>query len=188
RGCEGMEPVAVEAFRRHASRGSLGLIEAGLPPGDPALAETRKQQLLDHYAKHLYDHTRPFKGVEQLLQKLDRRGIGWAIVTNKPEYLTLPLLRHVAGFASAGAVICGDTLDRSKPDPAPVKLACELLGVRCGEGLLVGDDERDIQAGAAAGTTTVFARYGYGAHVPPNADRHIDAPLDLLDLLVPDWE
>jgi phosphoglycolate phosphatase len=158
---EGLEPVEHTAYRRYASRGARGLIEAGMPRSTPKALERRKKAFLDYYALNSVQETRLFDGFDQVLDRLDQRGIPWGVVTNKIERLTLPILGATGLLPRAACVVCGDTLTRSKPHPAPVLLACELLGLSPEHVLMVGDDLRDIQAGQAAGTWTAFAAYGY---------------------------
>jgi phosphoglycolate phosphatase len=57
--------------------------------------------------------------------------------------------------------VSGDTLAERKPHPLPLLHAARLVGVDPGRCVYVGDAERDIQAGRAAGMTTVVAAYGY---------------------------
>ena len=90
-------------------------------------------------------------------------------------------------FASASAVVGGDTTPYSKPHPAPLLEAARRIALPPAHCLYVGDDRRDIEAGLAAGMATVAACYGYlgreadtaswGAHA------HIDTPLELLKWL-----
>ena len=84
-------------------------------------------------------------------------------------------------------MVCGDTLKESKPHPAPVSLACEMVEVQPGEAVMVGDDIRDIQAGHAAGTRTAAVYYGYGSD-ELNGDvvegsYPVYRPADLVDLI-----
>jgi phosphoglycolate phosphatase len=101
--------------------------------------------------------------VPDLLDYLGRTGIPWGIVTNKTESLTRPIIEAADLAESAACVVCGDTLNESKPHPAPVSLACGIVNVAPAETLMVGDDLRDIQAGKAAGTQTAAVYYGYGS-------------------------
>jgi phosphoglycolate phosphatase len=83
-------------------------------------------------------------------------------------------------------VVSGDTLSVKKPDPAPVLLACERAGVDPVHCLFVGDDRRDIQAGAAAGLFTVAVSWGYLDGGDPHAwgaDVVVDRPAELAALL-----
>jgi phosphoglycolate phosphatase len=83
-------------------------------------------------------------------------------------------------------VISGDTLPVKKPDPAPVLLACERAGLTPARCLFVGDDRRDIEAGAAAGLYTVAVSWGYLDGGDPHgwgADVVLDHPAELAALL-----
>jgi len=188
RAIEGLSPVPVSAYRRFVSRGAIGLIREGLPDGhDDSLLEDRRARFLDHYAKHLVEHTRSFEGVDVVLGELEARAIPWGIVTNKPEFLTLPLVEAIGWRHRVQFVICGDTLAQRKPHPAPVLMACQLSGVIPEHAMMVGDDPRDLDAGEAAGTRTALAAYGYGAIEVLDTGRtlqHVfEAPGDLLTLL-----
>ena len=184
---EGMPPVEVDKYRHFVSRGALGLISAGMPESSEHVFEKRKSAFLGHYAENIYAQSRPFDGVNELLDELDQRAVPWGVVTNKMEYLTLPLLTAANLLHRAACVICGDTLQQSKPHAAPVLLACEILGVASTDTVMVGDDIRDLQAGNAAGTQTALAMYGYLE--PGIMDRDlsrsylIEKPDDVLEIL-----
>lgn len=184
---EALPPLDWRDYKHFASRGALGLIEGGMPKGDAQQTEQRKALLLGHYAKNIYRETKPFDGIEALLDALMSRAVPWGIVTNKPEYLTIPLLDQAGISRSASCVVCGDTLKFSKPHPAPVTLACSLLGVSPEHTLMIGDDKRDLEAGRAAGTRTALALYGYiepGVKAPnPAPDWSVAQPLEILNLV-----
>jgi len=187
RQAEGLPMVEEAGYRHFVSRGALGLISAGMPESTEDVFEHRKAEFLRHYEQNLFVKTKPFKGVNGLLNELEARAIPWGIVTNKMEYLTFPLLEAVKLLGRATCVICGDTLQQSKPHPAPVLLACEVLGASCKESLMIGDDLRDLHAGEAAGTKTALACYGY---LDPEIRKRdlsssymIDKPEDVLKIL-----
>ena len=117
------------------------------------------------------------------------RGLPWGIVTNKATRFTQPLVQAMELLRGAGAVVSGDTTPHSKPHPEPLLEAARRLGVEPRSCIYVGDDERDIVAGEAAGMKTVAAVYGYlGAKAPSawGADAMINSPDELLKLLGPD--
>ena len=90
-------------------------------------------------------------------------------------------------LTQAKTVISGDTTAHAKPHPAPILEAMKRMGLRAEECVYIGDDERDIVAGKAAGVKTVAAGYGYlgdaGDIANWNADVNIYSPLDLLKWL-----
>ncbi len=184
----GLPSLPVEAYRVHAGAGARGMLAVafGITPEHAEFAALR-EEFFDRYEQRMTRLTRPFDGVEQLLLALARQGIAWGVVTNKARRFTLPLTATMPMFGAAGAMVCGDTTPHIKPHPAPLLEAMRLMGVAPSDCVYVGDDERDVQAGRAAGVATVAARYGYlgpGADVSTwMADAIIDAPAQLLKLL-----
>lgn len=188
---EQLDPLPVDQMSQYASKGALGLLNAGMPKTDPDTLETWRLLFLDHYANNSYRESRLYEGVPELLDYLAAAGIPWGVVTNKIESLTFPIIRAAELEAAIGCVVCGDTLEESKPHPAPVKYACQKLAVSPADTLFVGDDVRDIQAGQAAGTCTTAVHYGYGsaelAADGVDASLHLHHPRDLITALNPDF-
>lgn len=185
----GLPELPIESVRSHASSGARGLLKIGFDIGpDAAGYEAMRDEFLEIYEKNLARSSDLFPGVASLLAQIEQRGMPWGIVTNKAERFTFPLLRALGLLDRSGVVICGDTTPHAKPHPAPMHAAAAKLGVAATECIYVGDDERDVQAGQAAGMPVIVARYGYlGNGKPPEswgADGHIDSPMELLDFLV----
>ena len=133
------------------------------------------------------ERTYVFEGVAELIAKISQAGLKWGVVTNKSARFTMPLTSAMPLFRTAQAIVSGDTTPHSKPHPAPLLEAARQLDVAPGKCMYVGDDERDIVAGRAAGMPTVAAAYGYlGATADTggwNADATIVSPAALLQLL-----
>ena len=184
----GMPELSEVNLRIHASSGARGLLHEGfgIRPADAGYIEMR-DEFLDIYERNLARSSALFPGVTSLLDEIDSRGIPWGIVTNKAERFTFPLLRALELMERARCVICGDTTPYAKPHPAPMIEALSRLGAVANECIYVGDDERDVQAGHAAGMNVVVVRYGYlGNGRPPEewgADLYIDAPGELVPVL-----
>lgn len=181
---ENFDPVPVDKISQHASKGAVGLLTAGMPEADRSTFQAWRQIFLDFYAENSYRQTQAYDGVEELLYAIETAGMPWGIVTNKSESLTGPVIEAAGWKDRAGCVVCGDTVSESKPHPAPVLHACEMVGVQPGNIIFAGDDVRDIQAGQAAGTMTAAIYYGYGSHELngklAEASIPVHTPLDLL--------
>jgi 2-phosphoglycolate phosphatase len=181
----GLPALADAELRPHASHGARGLVGAGfgITPGQPGFLALR-DEFLACYAEALCIRTVLFPGVAALLDKLDELGLPWGIVTNKVTYLTLPLLDALSFRQRPGCIVCGDTTARAKPFPDPLLAAAGMLAVPPEACVYVGDAERDVEAGNAAGMATLVALYGYirGDETPGlwPADGMLDSPLDLL--------
>lgn len=173
------------AVRTVVSRGSRAILRCAFDESDDALLE-RMPRYLALYHGMMSRHTRPFEGIDALLDTLKANGIAWGIVTNKPGYLTDDLVKQIGWGERVCAVVSGDTLPVRKPDPAPVLLACERAALEPARCLFVGDDRRDVQAGHAAGLYTVAVQWGYLDGGDPHtwgADLVVEHPRDLTELL-----
>lgn len=181
----GLAPLPASAIRPVVSHGSARLVSLGFPTATGDEYERLRLRFLDIYALNLADHTRLFPGAEALLAELERLGLPWGIVTNKPGWLTDPLLQALDLDGRAACVVSGDTLPERKPHPLPLLHAASVIGIAPGRCVYAGDAERDIQAGRAAGMTTVVASYGYiSAEDDPRSWQPagmVTEPLQLLD-------
>ena len=121
-----------------------------------------RDRLLQHYLTGICVETTLFEGIDELLENLDSRRSPWGIVTNKPARFTIPLLKALGIASRAAVVVSGDTLSVAKPDPAPLLHACKVMNISASNCIYVGDDERDIIAGASAGMKTIAVDWGYG--------------------------
>ena len=150
----------------------------------PEFASLR-QRFLAIYEARLHNGTRLFPGIPQVLDKLEEDDLVWGVITNKPSWLTNPLMQKLGLDKRAHCIISGDSTKQRKPHPAPMLHACEITGSDPGYSLYIGDAERDIEAGRAAGMYTLIARYGYlGKDEKPSqwrADGMISDPIEIID-------
>lgn len=184
----GMPALKLDAYRPMAGAGARGMLGVAfdMKPEHSEYDDFR-EEFFRNYEKSLTQRTRAFDGVANLIEQLLGRDLVWGVVTNKAARFTEPLTRAMPLFDTARTIVCGDTTPHAKPHPEPLFEASRRLGLLPGNCLYVGDDERDILAGRAAGMGTVAATYGYlgqksdisawGAHAV------INSPVELLQLL-----
>ena len=186
----GLPSLPFELYRPMAGAGARGLIGVafGVTPADAQFADLREEFFVN-YERCMTEQTYAFEGVVELIASIVAAGLKWGVVTNKAERFALPLTRQMPLFNTASTVICGDTTPHPKPHPAPLMEAASRMAVAPERCIYVGDDERDIVAGHAAGMPTVAAAYGYlgagqgTAHW--NAHATIYTAPELLDWLTP---
>jgi 2-phosphoglycolate phosphatase len=184
----GLEPLPLALYRPMAGAGARGMIAVafGLSPDDARFGEL-KEEFFRNYESRMTEHTTVFDGVAELIAQIGQAGFKWGVVTNKSARFTLPLTKAMSLFNTAQTIISGDTTPHAKPHPAPLLEAARQLDVAPGRCIYVGDDERDIVAGRAAGMPTVAAAYGYLGKTADTggwkADATIAAPGALLNLL-----
>ena len=177
-------PLPFATIRNVVSKGSIALVRLGFG-ADIAIAqlESLQQQFLQLYADALCVESKLFAGMAELLDTLEQHSISWGIVTNKPGWLTKPLLEQMQLWQRASCVVSGDDLPRRKPYPDPLLHACETIGCQPAQTIYIGDDQRDIDAGLAAGTQTLIALYGYIDDHEPVQDWGADGMINSVDEL-----
>ncbi len=154
--------MSLEQVKTVATYGSSKLTRLGF--GDslsPEEHENIRTRLLDYYETHLTVYSDFMPGVEKLLETLESRGILWGVVTNKPERFTNPLMEEMKLDQRAATVISCDTTEHAKPHPAPMLEACRQMKLTPDQCLFIGDADRDVEAGRAAGMKTVAYTAGY---------------------------
>lgn len=182
----GLAPLPLAQYRPHGGSGARGMLGQAFAtaPGQAGY-DALKAEFLDRYEGLMHDSTQPFPGMQAELAGLTAAGLTWGVVTNKAERFALPLTTALG--LGAATVVGGDTTPHVKPHPAPLLEAARRLGVAPVACLYVGDDERDVIAGRAAGMATAVAGWGYlGPDADPSrwgADAELIAPGDLLKLL-----
>ena len=183
--------LGLPSASRHAvslaiGKGSEHLIRTLLGPA--------KQHLYirawDHYQAHYQNingqHSDVFEGVIEGLERLLRAQWRLACLTNKPVDFARELL-HLKGLEPYfQAVFGGDSFERKKPDPLPVRATCQALGTLPERTLMVGDSRNDALAANGAGCEVVLMRYGYN-HGEPVESVPALAYLDRLDDLPHEW-
>jgi phosphoglycolate phosphatase len=157
----GIKAPTYETVRAVTSRGARAIVSTAFGDQGEDAVDAVMPRFLELYVDTGTVRTHPFPGVEELLRKLETRGIAWGVITNKAGFLTTPLLERLGYAGRVAAVVAGDTLAVRKPHPEPVLLACTQAGVAPARCVFVGDDPRDVQAGQAAGLRTIVAGWGY---------------------------
>jgi len=185
----GRQPMDPERIRASVSNGARSLVTLGLGlPEEAEEFETQRLRLLELYSEVLGSVARPYPGITELLVELEQRNISWGIATNKPRYLTEPLLQCLDIRPPPGSVVCPDDVSERKPHPESLFLNCRELHCEPAQAIYVGDHLRDIEAGKRAGMHTIAAVYGY---IEPGddpytwgADRYAEKSTELRDMIL----
>jgi N-acetyl-D-muramate 6-phosphate phosphatase len=158
----GLNALPHHLLRAYVSHGSNALIQAAfnISSEHPDFGPLRKA-FLDDYLQNIAVATQVFPGMNALLLDLAAQGLSWGIVTNKPGWLTRPLMQQIAIAVPPRCVVSGGDIPRAKPHPDGILRACELAGIAPAQTLYVGDAERDIEAAHRANMPCLLALFGY---------------------------
>ena len=189
----GLAPLGMDKIRPVASHGSRGLLELGfgLIPQDASF-DAMRIEYLDLYETVFTRQPVFLPGIEVLLKELTQAGLQWGIVTNKPRRFSVDLIKSIKLLDTnlhdlSACLLCGDDALQPKPAPDILLMACSITNTKPSECVYVGDAERDVEAGKAAGMKTVVALFGYIATTDEpdtwGADWLISTPAELLEFL-----
>jgi len=178
--------VAPDAIEAMVGKGSEHLIESVLRHVGVADVAARYPQAWARYQHHYLEINGQFAGVypgvEPGLRQLRAAGVRLACLTNKPLAFARPLLEAKGLLELFELVFGGDSFERKKPDPLPLRKTCEALGTLPARTLMLGDSSNDAQAARAAGCPVVLVTYGYN-HGQPVQGVDADGFVDRLDQL-----
>jgi len=174
----------VAEFRQYISKGAAALVKSVFNDPAPKLLETLRKEYLEIYQQQLNTHSKLFDGIAELIEHLDQQGIPWGIVTNKPSWLAKPIVANTPELNHSKILVCADQVGVGKPDPKPLLIAAEQMGITATTTLYLGDAKSDIDAAHAAGMKSAVAMWGYLAPEDQveewGADYRFDSPHDLL--------
>lgn len=182
---QALPALSLAEIRPHVSHGSNAVVRAAFPEAPSDEFARLRERFLQLYRDSLAVDTRLFDGFAQVLDRLDSDGVPWGIVTNKPGWLSAPLMQAIGLAGRVGCLVSGDSLPVRKPDPLPLLSGAQQLGCPPEQALYLGDALRDVQAARAARMLAIGARYGYiGPEEDVSSwpvDGWIDTPRQLLD-------
>jgi phosphoglycolate phosphatase len=182
----GLPGVPRALVLRLVGKGSEHLIRSVLQQVAPDQADAVYEPAWQSYQRHYLaingQHADVFPGVIEGLQQLHARGWQLACLTNKPLAFAVPLLKAKGLDGFFTQTFGGDSFARKKPDPMPLLMTCEAMGVAPADTLMIGDSSNDAQAARAAGCPVVLVSYGYNHGEPVravDADGFVDSLADL---------
>ena len=171
-----LESLPAESIFEHVSNGSIALTQHALniTPEHADFAALR-QTLLDNYLNCIGQYSALYSGLDDLLKRLNNAAIPWGIVTNKPIAYAQPLIEKLQLSDRCDVLICPDHVAQVKPHPEGLFMAAKKINCHASTVAYIGDHDRDIEAGRAAGMKTIAAAYGYIGETQNVEDWHADS-------------
>jgi phosphoglycolate phosphatase len=171
---DSIKPLSLETIRPLVSHGSLEILKLGFNRLNDNELKSKQKEFISLYQKHIAQKSCLFEGLLDIINKVPT----WGVVTNKPTHLTHQLLKELN--LKPAVIVCGDTLEKAKPNPEPLFYACEKLSKNIDDCIFIGDDEKDILAAKNAKMKSIAVTYGYGKDPHTwGADWVIDQPKEL---------
>ena len=162
RNSQALTSLPAEGIAEQVSNGSIALTQHAfnITPEHADFSFLR-QALLDNYLNCIGQYSALYSGLDELLKQLNNASIPWGIVTNKPVAYAQPLIEKLGLIEGCDVLICPDHVNQAKPHPEALLMAAEKINCKVTATAYIGDHDRDIEAGRAAGMKTIAAAYGY---------------------------
>lgn len=167
----GRPPFPADDIRPFVGKGAKVMLQRALDASgghDEAVLEQTLPVLLEYYQQNLAIHSIPYPGLIAALDDLAAAGVKLAICTNKAERFTVPLMEQIGLSQRFAAIVGGDTVGISKPDPAPIREMIARAGG--GKAIFVGDTINDIAGARNAGIPSIAVEFGF-----------LDGPVEALE-------
>lgn len=161
--------LPLETIHRFVGKGIFNLVTRCMAEDKPATEtdiQTAFARFKYHYSVVNGRRAKAYPGVQAALEDLAARGVLMGVVTNKAAEFSESLLEKMGLKHFFKIIISGDTLPEKKPDPTPLRYACEVLGVSIDDCVMFGDSANDALAAQAAGMSVFLLDYGYSEGCP----------------------
>lgn len=186
----GLPAVPMEGAASLIGGGARALLQHGFERAGAPVEEARSPELFDafiaDYVEHIADHSRPFDGVVETLERLAARGAVLVVVTNKRSDLSELLLERLDLTRHFAAIVGPDRVSERKPSAAHLIEAIRKVGGDPARAVMVGDAAPDVGSARAADIPCIVVTYGYtpvpaedlGGDVLIDAFEDLDEALD----------
>jgi phosphoglycolate phosphatase len=158
---QGLPVHPLSDYRHFVGEGVQVLVSRAVAPEHAHLREPVLATYRAFYAEHMMDHTRPFPGVREVLERLVGEGVKLAVLSNKPDASTRRLVEALLPDMPFGAIYGERAGVPRKPDPTSALGIAAELGVEPGDCAFVGDTAVDMDTARAAGMYGVGVTWGF---------------------------
>jgi phosphoglycolate phosphatase len=175
-----------QAYRRFIGDGVEKLVERALPTDRLDLRDEVLELYLPLLTRRGRELSQPYEGVDRVLDELTRRGLPFAVLSNKPHEQTVDVVAHLFSAWSFRVVRGWQANGPLKPDSRAASEIASVLDVPSRHCAFVGDSGVDMQTAINAKMIAVGAAYGLRGRdelIAAGADQIIDTPTELLDLI-----
>lgn len=158
----GWPEYSVAEFQAMVGHGIPNLVRTFSPESaqDPETLAASLAEFFAYYSTHSMDHTVPYPGIPELLDRLNAAGVQLAVCSNKADEFSRLLIEHY--FPGCFALVRGKREGVPvKPDPAVVHGILSELSADPAGALFVGDSATDVHTGHNAGLPVCAVTWGF---------------------------
>lgn len=180
----GFPTHSLEDIRKFVGNGVKKLIERAVPIGCPQDVTKKCLDVFkEHYSKNMYNHTKPYDSILEILEELHNKGLKIGVVSNKFDSAVKELCQKY--FLNLVDIAIGQSDDvPKKPAPNGVFKAMKELSAEPSSTIYVGDSEVDVQTAKNSNLPCIGVLWGFRDRKDlAGADYIIDNPCDILKIV-----
>lgn len=185
---KGYPTHTIDEYRYYVGDGVMKLIERALPKDHQEDLNLFKQRFDNVYESHCLDNTRPYLGIEELINNLADHEYNLAVVTNKPQDHATKIIKTL--FPGCFKYVFGNTSRHpKKPDPCLTNLVINLFDVRKNEVVYIGDSDVDMLTAKNTKVKAIGVAWGFRGRqelLDNGADCVVDQADEILEV-INDW-
>lgn len=161
----GLQKLDPNVIKTKVTSGMRAMLSLGIAPSKLHAYDVEgemRSYFANYYLNHIADLTKPFPYILDFCNKATSQGIKLAVITSKYENMALKVIDKFTFKDDFSLILGCDSTPYYKPDPRPILIALEKLGVKAQDAIYIGDHLNDIKAANSAQVTSVAALWGYG--------------------------
>lgn len=160
-----LAPIDADTGRRFIGNGARKLVEDSLTERGVSwtedLLDDAHAKFTHYYTEKSCELSRVYPGVRDALDELTRMGFPLGVCTNKPQSLSMDVLKKLDLLKYFQAVLGGDALSERKPAASHILETAQRIAPNYKRAIMVGDSKTDVAAARNAGVPVVAVNYGY---------------------------
>lgn len=182
----GLPTFKLEQYKKMVGHGMRNLVISALPEQyrQDDYVQGFLEEFLDYYMKNLHNETLPYPGIEDLVHRLNERGVKIAVASNKIQNATEALMKKFFPDIPFCAVCGNGTKFPLKPAAALVEHIMNVAGATKENSYMIGDSHTDIQTARNAGIKAIAVTWGFRPKEDlMDADYVVDNAENILELI-----
>ena len=185
---KGFPVHSLDAYRYYVGDGAATLFRRVLPEGhrDEQMIQQCLLDFREDYGRNWSVKTKPYPGIDTLLDALTAQGVQMSVLSNKPHETTMKCIEGILPGWKFEPVFGQREGVPRKPDPSGAREIARMLGLKPADFLYLGDTGTDMQTATAAGMFPVGALWGFRTKeelIEHGARALVHRPDELLDIL-----
>jgi len=184
----GYQTYEIDEYKKFVGNGAKELVKNAMPKDmSTEQIEQALEMFKDIYSAKIHGNTKPFEGIYDMLDSLEKNGFTFGLLSNKPHKFTLQYMDSFFKNYNFEQIHGQKDEIPRKPDPTSAKMMAKSFGVNESLIYYVGDTKTDMKTAIGAGFIPIGVLWGYQDKeqlISCGAKYVVNSPKELQELLI----